>query len=687
MNKSMLSLIATLCFCNVACSQVDTSVIRELDSNNKSTIVKTNYEYMLIVKFSDESIHENMTMTPEMKNKEYTPKEKIELNIPTDYNRNIGLSFLEKIYNETGLIMVHQRSLSLGYDLFLVKSDLNTSSTINKLEKTGYFKNIEVDKKISLNSIDTQPLNHKNITTETYPASFNLDMFTDNLFYAQYYLDEPSGIAKGNNDLLRASVYTTQNKLVDKVRIAVLDTGSFPHEDIVYSAGADFISSYYSNYGDCSNVDNSNNGNDATCSASNYIEKVRDNDPIDKSWSFPVDSSGNIIGDGSICIDGHGLAVSSTIAAIRDNGKGIIGGINDEDVEIVPVRVLSCEGGSGSDVVDAIVWSAGGRIVGMPNISEPVDVINLSLGGFGSTCSENSLYYQAIRFAREQGIVVVAGAGNDADDVELFTPANCGGSLAVGANDQLGDLSLFSNYGEEVDVTFTGEVILTASIFEDIYENPNSDFCYDASNNKTCYQYSSGTSFSAPLASASVAMLKLVNPSLLESEIRSIISQTAKYDYIVDIWGDEANRVSLVENAGIGNAYAAVTSNFDFTVIDNVVIENIFSNYSLDYEEEYIHGLIDLSSKYEVCNTYKISWGNYVDDVDSVRYVIYGSNTNENLTVNNSEVLYQSTSGNMTTINLNNYSRIGIQAIHNNNNGNIMEIDLSSTPKPEICSI
>ncbi len=283
--------------------------------------------------------------------------------------------------------------------------------------------------------------------------------------------------------------------------------------------------------------------------------------------------------------------------------------------------------------------------------------------------------------------VVKIHSGNDADDVELFTPANCGGSLAVGANDQLGDLSLFSNYGEEVDVTFTGEVILTASIFEDIYENPNSDFCYDASNNKTCYQYSSGTSFSAPLASASVAMLKLVNPSLLESEIRSIISQTAKYDYIVDIWGDEANRVSLVENAGIGNAYAAVTSNFDFTVIDNVVIENIFSNYSLDYEEEYIHGLIDLSSKYEVCNTYKISWGNYVDDVDSVRYVIYGSNTNENLTVNNSEVLYQSTSGNMTTINLNNYSRIGIQAIHNNNNGNIMEIDLSSTPKPEICSI
>ena len=421
--------------------------------------------------------------------------------------------------------------------------------------------------------------------------------------------------------------------------------------------------------------------------ASNYVEKVRDNDPIDKSWAFPKDSSGNITGDGTICIDGHGLAVSSTIAAIRNNDKGVIGGINDEDVEIVPVRVLGCEGGSGSDVIDAIVWSAGGRVFGMPDISEPVDVINLSLGGFGSICSENSLYHQAISFAREQGVVVVAGAGNDSDDVELFTPANCDGVLAVGSNDQLGDLSLFSNYGEEVDVTFTGEVVVTASIFEDIYENPNSDFCYDSSDNKTCYQYSSGTSFSAPLASASAAMLKLVNPSLLESELRSIISQTANYDYIFNIWGDEANRVSLVKNAGIGNAYAAVTNNFDFTTVDNIVISNSFYNFTLDYEEDYLQSLIELSSKNEVCNTYNISWGNYVDDVESVKYIIYGSNSNTDMTTKNSDVLYQSTSGNTAKINLNNYSKVGIQAVHNEVYGVITEIDLSQSPKPELCSI
>ena len=84
MNKTILSLIATLSFCGVACSQVENSVIRTLDTNNKSTIVNKKFEHMLIVRFSDASIHENMVMTPETRNVELSDTEKKELNIPSD---------------------------------------------------------------------------------------------------------------------------------------------------------------------------------------------------------------------------------------------------------------------------------------------------------------------------------------------------------------------------------------------------------------------------------------------------------------------------------------------------------------------------------------------------------------------------------------------------------------------------
>ncbi len=464
-----------------------------------------------------------------------------------------------------------------------------------------------------------------------------MNAYNDPSFKYQGYLDERTGLAKGNNNILNASVYAHANKSVDSVRIAVIDSGYFENEDITYASDeADFVSD--DSYSDCATIDTTGGNSDSTCLASDYITKTRDMDATDKGWSFQK-SNGSAVGDGSVCISGHGTAVASIIAAKRNNEVGFVGAVVSSDVEIVPVRALDCDGGNSSDISDAIVWSAGGQVPGMTDISESVDIINLSLGASAGLCEAGSIYRDAIDYAVSQGVVVIAAAGNNSQDVAGFTPANCEGVLTVASHNQLGDLSLFSNYGEKVDVTLTGENLAISYMNTNTYLEPTENYCRDINNLSTCFAEGSGTSFAAPLATSVAVMLKLTNPSLNESEIRALITQSAKFDHTVDVWGDESNRVSKVPNAGITDAYATLVADLDYTSIESIEVSNLYFGYNTDYEANYIESLISLAGKDQVCNSYTVSWGNYVLDVDGISYIVYGSNSNTEMDESNSTVL------------------------------------------------
>lgn len=201
----------------------------------------------------------------------------------------------------------------------------------------------------------------------------------------------------------------------------------------------------------------------------------------------------------------HGSEVSHIIGATVNNALGIAGVGRNADV--VAARALGCRGtGFVADVSDAVVWLAGGEVEGVPPISEPVDVINMSLGGEGQ-CLE--FEQDAISFAVEQGIAVIVSAGNDASDAANQAPANCEGVITVGANDAQGRISTFSNSGLNVDITAQGTLTATAT--------PESDV-----------QYVNGTSFSAPIVAGAVAFLLAERPDTTLEQLNAYIAQSGK---------------------------------------------------------------------------------------------------------------------------------------------------------------
>lgn len=205
----------------------------------------------------------------------------------------------------------------------------------------------------------------------------------------------------------------------------------------------------------------------------------------------------------------HGSQIGAMLAAPRDNGYGIAGVL--PRTELYAARVLDCDGqGLVSDVADAIEWAAGidsGR-PGVDPLADPVDVISLSLGAEQPcTASEQ----QAIDGARARGVLVVASAGNDPTrDPRESSPANCDGVLSVTALDAAGD-------HVPDGVTVGPGADLAAQGFEVAVEDDRSG-----------RWFASGTSFSAPIVTASAALAVANVPSLSVDELEQALLTTAQ---------------------------------------------------------------------------------------------------------------------------------------------------------------
>lgn len=198
------------------------------------------------------------------------------------------------------------------------------------------------------------------------------------------------------------AIATHAGSQVYQPRIAILDTGWVAHPDGIAPVDQyDFITdSTDARDGSGRDADATDTGDWCTADSS------------DSSW--------------------HGTAVAGVISAVSGNGVGIRG-MSTNGV-IIHARVLGACGGTDTDIADAIRWAAGGTVSGVPSITK-ADVINLSLGGVG-TC--NSYMQSAISFAVSQGTVVVVAAGNSNRNAGSFSPANCSGTITVGASNDEG---------------------------------------------------------------------------------------------------------------------------------------------------------------------------------------------------------------------------------------------------------
>lgn len=262
----------------------------------------------------------------------------------------------------------------------------------------------------------------------------------------------------------------------------------------------------------------------------------RDNDPGDPGdWNNATECT-NPDGSKAPAMDStwHGTQVAGVIGAATDNGVGMAGlGWN---VKVLPVRVLGKCGGYESDIEAAMLWAAGLTVPGLPTNPYPARILNLSLGG-DAPCS-TSAYPDVLKQVIDAGAVVVVAAGNPKTGTAVELPANCStlvepGVVAVGGLRHAGDKVGYSAMGAEVTLSApAGNCVNTA---------PGSPCEYPiltTSNSGTqgpvnsiytgSYNPSLGTSFSAPMVSATVALMRSVNPDMTPAEVVQALKNSVR---------------------------------------------------------------------------------------------------------------------------------------------------------------
>ncbi|MFH8568923.1 S8 family serine peptidase [Streptomyces sp. NPDC017993] len=188
---------------------------------------------------------------------------------------------------------------------------------------------------------------------------------------------------------------------------------------------------------------------------------------------------------------------------IRDHGTGMVGVIAGHGhgpggsagvkglspgVKILPLT-------AGKNTPDATRYA----------VDHGADVINMSFVADPNTPD----MCESIHYAVEQGVVVVAGVGNDGMQ-EKNLPAACPGAIGVGAVDEYGKVWEESNYNSTVDLLAPGvDVPVLAGKSDDAYGTSN------------------GTSIATAYVSATAALLREKFPDLTPGQIANRLVKTA----------------------------------------------------------------------------------------------------------------------------------------------------------------
>ncbi|MFD7732742.1 type VII secretion-associated serine protease mycosin [Kitasatospora phosalacinea] len=206
-------------------------------------------------------------------------------------------------------------------------------------------------------------------------------------------------------------------------------------------------------------------------------------------------------GDGRTDKQGHGTGMASNIAAHgHGDGAGVMGLAPES--KILPIKIDIDAGlslGSGKpinyhDLATAIRYAA----------DHNAKVINMSFAGPGDFQKE---YRDAINYAIQKDVVLVAGAGNDGIPVVSY-PAGFPGVVAVSAVTEAGDIWKNSSTGSQVTLAAPGDNIHHAALGGG-YDNP------------------SGTSDSSSFVSAIAALVRAKYPNLSAGQVINRMTTTA----------------------------------------------------------------------------------------------------------------------------------------------------------------
>ena len=205
-----------------------------------------------------------------------------------------------------------------------------------------------------------------------------------------------------------------------------------------------------------------------------------DDDPIPEDEPNGLDDDGDTFVDEAV---GHGTHVAGIVHLVAP------------EAQIMPLRVLDSDGhGNIFVVAEALLYAA----------RNGAQVVNLSMG----SPWRSELMKEVIEDITQQGVVVVAAAGNRGTSVQQY-PAAEDYVLAVTSVGITGTKSAFANYGDWIDVAAPGESIYST---------------YPGNS----YAWWSGTSMATPFVAGQAALIRSVAPWLSAELVSKLITQTAR---------------------------------------------------------------------------------------------------------------------------------------------------------------
>jgi serine protease len=225
----------------------------------------------------------------------------------------------------------------------------------------------------------------------------------------------------------------------------------------------------------------------------------------------------------------HGTKTSSLIGASSNDGDGMAGVA--WGVKILPVRVLGKCGGHDSDIVAGMRWAAGLPVPGLPDNPNPARVINLSLGSAG-TCSQVYIETISALTTKNNPVAIVASAGNSTGHA-VGVPANCPGVIGVAALRHIGTKVGFSDIGSEISISAPGGNCVNVGanqpcLYPILTARNTGTKGPEESGYSDSFSPSLGTSFSAPLVSATIALMLSLRPQLTPREVKQFLQEAAR---------------------------------------------------------------------------------------------------------------------------------------------------------------
>lgn len=198
----------------------------------------------------------------------------------------------------------------------------------------------------------------------------------------------------------------------------------------------------------------------------------------------------------------HGTLVAGIVAAKADNGYGGAGIAPGCKLKII--RAFSANGsGEDDDIARGIVYAA----------DNGIKILNCSFGDI----YPSQMMHEAIRYAAAKGVVIIASAGNGTGD-NLHYPSNfdevisvSASALAFGGTTEV--LWPLSSYGHAVSLCAPGSNIYAPMVRD--------------TANEEDFDFFSGTSTSAPMVSAAVALLFSQRGECSPQQIRGILTSSA----------------------------------------------------------------------------------------------------------------------------------------------------------------